>query len=96
MSSASSDGPEIAAPPGGDRANNGLNQAQLLAIINPSWENARVWGAVYSHRQACVRYLRDRVLSMLEDPAMTRSRLRRELLALAKQVEELGPPEAGA
>jgi hypothetical protein len=41
-----------------------------------------------------VRYLRDEVLRLLDHPTMTRRRLRAELVALAKQVEEHGP--AGA
>jgi hypothetical protein len=61
--------------------------------IHPVWENARVWGAVYSHRQNCVRYLRDFVLAKLDDPLTTRSSLKQELIALARQVEERGPPE---
>jgi hypothetical protein len=28
----------------------------------------RVWGALYSHRQALVRYVRDAVLELLDDP----------------------------
>ena len=71
----------------------GLNQKQLLEVIDPSWENARVWGAVYSHRMACIRYLRDFVLSKVDDPATTRSALKRELVALAREIEEHGPPD---
>ncbi len=71
----------------------GLSQAQLLEVIHPVWQNARVWGAVYSHRQNCVRYLRDFVLAKLDDPATTRSSLKHELVELARQIEERGPPE---
>ena len=53
----------------------------------------RAWGAVYSHRQACVRYLRDAIVKLLDDPALTRRRLRAALTELAKQVEEHGPPD---
>jgi hypothetical protein len=75
---------------------NGFTQAQLLEAIGAggsSWGDMRIWGAVYSHRQACVRYLRDAVLKLLDDPTMTRRRLRAALTELAKQVEEHGPPD---
>jgi hypothetical protein len=71
----------------------GFSQAQLLQVIHPVWQNARVWGAVYPHRRNCVRYLRDFVLAKLDNPATTRNSLKRELIALAKEVEEQGPPE---
>jgi hypothetical protein len=73
----------------------GLTQAQLLdaiGISNNAWGDARLWGAIYSHRQACVRYLRDYVLWKLEDPSTTRSSLKRLVIAQAKRVEEWGPP----
>jgi len=80
-----------------NRVSNGLSQAQLLEAIGAgsgSWGDVRIWGAVYSHRQACVRYLRDAVMRLLDDPTMTRRRLRAQLVALAKEVEEHGPPTA--
>jgi hypothetical protein len=71
----------------------GLTQAQLEEIIKPqsSYEGMRVWGALFSHRQACVRFLRDRVFEMLEDPKMTRSRLKHELADVVRVIEERGP-----
>jgi hypothetical protein len=72
-----------------------MSQRQLLEVINPTWDNARVWGAVYSHRQACVRYFRDELWQLLDDPGTTRRRMRREIEALAKRIEERGPPEEG-
>jgi hypothetical protein len=77
---------------------NGLTQKQLLealGITSAGWGDARVWAAVYSHRRACVRYLRDAVLGLLQDPTLTRRRLRAELAQLAQQVEEWGPPDPG-
>lgn len=68
----------------------GLSQEQMLEILKPR-ENMRIWGAVYSHRQACVRYIRDAVFAMLDDPSMTRSRLKRELADIVKRVEEHRP-----
>jgi hypothetical protein len=73
----------------------GYSQQQLLEVIEPALENARVWGAVYSHRQACVRYFRDELWQLLDDPSTTRRRLRPEIEALAKRIEERGPPEEG-
>lgn len=52
---------------------------------------ALIWGAVYSHRQASVRLFRDTVFEMLDDPTMTRSKMRREVAMVAKQIEEHGP-----
>jgi hypothetical protein len=43
-----------------------------------------------------VRYIRDAIWRLLDDPAMTRRRMRREIEALVKRVEEKGPPEKGA
>jgi hypothetical protein len=40
-----------------------------------------------------VRYLRDAVVKLLDDPTMTRRRLQAALTELAKQVEEHGPPD---
>jgi hypothetical protein len=71
----------------------GLSQAEIEAVIKPrqAWEGTRVWGAVFSHRQACVRLLRDAVCMMLADPAITRAELRRRMVAIAKQIERKGP-----
>jgi hypothetical protein len=75
----------------------GLTQKQLLEALgvvgSSGWGDLRTWGAVYSHRQACVRYLRDAIVKLLDDPALTRRRLRAALTELAKQVEEHGPPD---
>jgi hypothetical protein len=75
---------------------NGLTQKQLLEALGvggSGWGDLRAWGAVYSHRQACVRFLRDAIVKLLDDPTMTRRRLRAALAELAKQVEEHGPPD---
>jgi hypothetical protein len=71
----------------------GFSRAQLLEVIHPVWENARVWSAVYSHRQNCVLYLRDSAWRSSMIRLRTRSSLNQELFALAKEVEEQGPPE---
>ena len=76
---------------------NGFTQDQLLKAIGVgagtgSWGNVRIWSAVYSHRRACVRYLRDAVMLLLDDPTMTRRRLRARLVGLAREIEEHGPP----
>jgi hypothetical protein len=39
-----------------------------------------------------VPYFRDALWQMLDDPSMTRRRMRREIEALAKRLEEHGPP----
>jgi len=77
----------------------GRTQAELLealGITNGAWGDLRSWGVVYSHRQACVRYLRDAMLQLIADPEMTRRRLRGELVRLAREVEEHGPLGAQA
>jgi len=46
---------------------NGFTQAQLLEAVGVgqgSCGDVRVWGAVYSHRQAWVRYLRDALMRL--------------------------------
>jgi hypothetical protein len=70
----------------------GVTQEDVLAAIEPCPENPRIWAAVYFHRQACVRYLVDFVLKRLEDPALKRTDLKQELIALASKIEENGPP----
>jgi hypothetical protein len=70
----------------------GVTQDDVLAAIETCAEKPRVWAAVYFHRQACVRYLLDFVLKRLEDPALKRSDLKRELIALASKIAENGPP----
>ena len=74
----------------------GLTQQQLLetlGIKSGGWGDYRQWGAILSHRQACVRYLRNSLFALLEDPAMTRRRLKLEFTTIAKTVEEKGPPD---
>jgi hypothetical protein len=76
---------------------NGLSQQELLDAIGlgdgtGKWGNPHIWGCVYSHRQACIRYLRDYVLWKVDEPRMTRSMLKRLVIAEAKRVEEWGPP----
>jgi len=39
---------------------------------------------------ACARFLQDEVYKRLDDPTMTRSRMRREPDAIVKRVEEFG------
>jgi hypothetical protein len=74
-------------------ASRGVSQQALLELLGNAWESPRLWGAIYSHRQACLRYVRDQLWQMLDDPGMTRRRMRREIEALIKRVEEQGPPE---
>jgi hypothetical protein len=58
-----------------------------------AWRLGHGLSRAHGHRQNCVRYLRDFVLAKLDDPATMRSSLKQELIALAKEVEEQGPPE---
>ena len=70
----------------------GLTQQQLLetlGIKSGGWGDYRQWGAILSHR----RYLRNSLFALLEAPAMTRGRLKREFATIAKRVEERGPPD---
>ena len=68
----------------------GLTQKQLLEALgvvgSSGWGDLRSWGAVYSHRQACVRYLRDAVLKLVDDPTLTQRRLRAALTELASRL----------
>jgi hypothetical protein len=83
------------ADPYSDNPIQGRTQAELLDALGVSKAargNNRTWGVVYSHRQACVRYLHHALLRLLDDPDMTRGKLRVELERLCKQVEEHGPP----
>jgi hypothetical protein len=66
----------------------GVSQRALLELLGNAWESSRLWGAIYSHRQACLRYVRDELWQLLDDPGMTRRRMRREIEALIKRVEE--------
>jgi hypothetical protein len=69
----------------------GISQQQFMEQIPKDIYNRTViFSAMYSHRLACVRLIRDTVYAMLADPAMTRSRLKRELADVCKQVEEHG------
>jgi hypothetical protein len=62
---------------------------QLLEVIYPVWQNARIWGAVHPiGRTVCAT-----CATKLDDPATRRSSLKQALIALAKEVEEQGPPE---
>ena len=69
-----------------------MTQKKLFEVLHhdaPIW--ARIWGAIYAHRQLCVWTIRDTVYEMLDDPEMTRSKMRREVADVVKQVEEWGP-----
>ena len=51
-----------------------MSQKELLELLKhdaPVW--ARIWGAIYFHRQACCRIIRDTVYEMLDDPTTTRA-----------------------
>ena len=74
-------------------ASRGVSQQELLKLLGNAWESPRLWGAIYSHRQACLRYVRDQLWQLLDEPGMTRRRMRREIDAFIKRVEEKGPPE---
>jgi hypothetical protein len=69
-------------------------QDQLVAYlkrVNGGWEWARTWGAIVQHRTACLEQLLEVAAKMLDDPAMTRSQMRRELAAVGKRIIEHGP-----
>jgi hypothetical protein len=68
------------------------SQDALYEILHDEECSPRVHGAVYEHRLACARYIRTELWKLLDDPGMTRGKLRRELARLCKQVEEHGPP----
>lgn len=79
---------------GMNKTSEGYTQQQLLDVfhaIDGGYADMRAWGAVYSHRQACMRLFRDTVFEMLADPAMSRSKMRLEVARVAKQIEEWGP-----
>jgi hypothetical protein len=70
----------------------GLTTGELRALADKLGiaERSQLWSAAVFHRQACVRFIKRRVFEWLDDPAMTRGRLKRELAALVTQVEEKG------
>ena len=74
-----------------DNPHYGLTQAELQRDIGGAWDTPKVWGAIYSHRQACVRTIRDAMWHLLDDPKMTRRQFKRDMEALIKRIEERGP-----
>jgi hypothetical protein len=70
----------------------GISQAELYELLADEDAAPRVFGAVYEHRLACARYLRDELWKLIDDPTMNRRRMRREIAVLTKRIEEHGPP----
>jgi hypothetical protein len=64
-----------------------------LGITSAAWGDHRQWGVIHSHRQACLRYLRNCLFALLDDPKMAPGRLKQKSGATAKQIEEHGPAE---
>lgn len=72
----------------------GYTQREMLDTlmeVHGGYDYARAWGACVSHRQACVRLLRDVIFEMLDDPTTTRATLRREVEDAVREIEERGP-----
>lgn len=68
-----------------------FTQAQFEETLpRDVYDKAQIYAAMVHHRRACVRLIRDTVLEMLADPAMTRGKLRRELAEVCAWVEQHG------
>ncbi len=81
-------------PENGSASYGGITQAELYQVLDDEECAPRVSGAVYEHRLACARYIRAELWKLLDDPGMTRRKLRGQIDFLCKQVEEHGPPNA--
>ena len=68
-----------------------VTQDELVAKMKETWGSWQLWAPMYNHRKTCVRYLRDEVYKRLDDPTMTRGRMKRELDAIFERVEGFGP-----
>lgn len=68
---------------------------QLAVLDREEWypnavRSERAWGVLYGHRKECLRVFRDRIVALLDDPAMNRAHLRRAIADICTDIEQRG------
>lgn len=70
-----------------------MNQDELIKVLKAAapmnWPT--IWPAIMKHREDCLGAVDRTVQAMLDDPAMTRKRMRVELRAFLQTMKDRGP-----
>ncbi len=70
-----------------------MNQDELIKVLKAAapmnWPT--IWAAIMKHRVDCLDAVEARVHAMLDDPAMTRRKMRGEIADLLEALKEHGP-----